>query len=233
MNRIYSALIVVFLGSFMVTFLSSCANQTASQKNKSPISYLAKSDIDTVSDIHLKTTLKQLRRLAKKLYLRNPKELSKSSYSSVENALQNIFVYESGLTGSGDGVIHFQHAFDEAYTGDRVKAFIKGLKIMITASYNHKEEFFMFDELDPQKLYNCARNIEIAAWRLNNTRDTKGNLFLLSNAVNGKVKNLSFERLFGKLISQQDTMALIISEQTNRNIKRIVQTLASAVFLPI
>ena len=215
------------------TVLVSCANQPSSKKNTTSISYLAKSDIDTVSDIHLNTALKQLKLLTKKLYLRNPKELSKSSYSSIENALQNIFVYETSFTGTDDGVIYFQRAFDKSFAGDRVKAFVKGLKIMIMASYNHKEEFFMFDKLDPQKLYNCARNIEIAVWRLNNARDNNGNLFLLSNSINGEVTNLSFERLFRKLISQQDTIALIIAEQSNRNIKRVVQTLASAVFLPI
>lgn len=224
----YSLLFVVF-----TTVLASCANQPSSQKNSKSISYLVKSDIDTVSDIHLNTALKQLRILTKKLYLRNPKELSKSSYSSIENAVQNIFIYETNFTGTDDGVVYFQNAFDKSFTGDRVKAFIKGLKIMVMASYNHKEEFFMFDKLEPQKLYNCARNIEIAAWQLNNARDNNGHLFLLSNSTNGKVKNLSFERLFGKLISQQDTIALIIAEQTNRNIKRVVQTLASAVFLPI
>ena len=224
----YSLLVVIF--TFILT---SCASQTASQKNTTSISYLAKSDIDTVSDIHLNSALKQLRLLAKKLYLRNPKELSKSAYSSSKNAIQDIFVYETNFSSADNGIAYFERAFNKSFTGDRVLAFVKGLKIMLMASYNHKEEFFMFDELDPQKLYNCARNIEIAAWRLNNTRDDNGNLLLLSNALDGKVKNLSFERLFGKLIAQQDTLALIISEQNNRNIKRIVQTLASAVFLPI
>ena len=213
--------------------LTSCTTSSSLHKKSNSLSYLAKSDIDTVSDIHLNTAMQQLQVLTKKLYLRNPKELSKSTYSSVDNAVKNIFIYESRFTGPDDGVVYFQRAFDESFSGDRVKAFAKGLKIMVMASFNYKEEFFMFDELDPQKLYNCARNIEIAAWRLNNARDDNGNLFLISNSFGGKVKNLSFERLFGKLIAQQDTLALIISEKSNRNIKRIVQTLASAVFLPI
>lgn len=216
-----------------VIALTSCATPSSSNKKSTSFSYLAKSDIDTVSDIHLNTALKQLQVLTKKLYLRNPKELSKGSYSSINNAVKNIFIYESSFTGPDSGVVYFQRAFDKSFSGDRVKAFVKGLKVMIMASFNYKEEFFLFDELDPQKLYNCARNIEIAAWRLNNMRDDNSNLFLISNSFSGKVKNLSFERLFGKLIAQQDTLALIISEKNNRNIKRIVQTFASAVFLPI
>jgi hypothetical protein len=44
---------------------------------------------------------------------------------------------------------------------------------------------------------------------------------------------LSFEREFGKLIAQQDTLARIIAEKSNRTIVRAVQSVASVVFLPI
>ena len=45
--------------------------------------------------------------------------------------------------------------------------------------------------------------------------------------------NLSFEREFGKMIAYQDAMARIAAQRTNRTIRRAVQTLATAVFLPI
>jgi hypothetical protein len=45
--------------------------------------------------------------------------------------------------------------------------------------------------------------------------------------------NLSFEREFGKLIAYQDTLALVMAQRTNRTIRRISQTLATAVFLPL
>lgn len=44
---------------------------------------------------------------------------------------------------------------------------------------------------------------------------------------------MSFEREFGKLIAQQDTLARIIAEKTNCTIVRAIQSVASAVFLPI
>ena len=78
----------------------------------------------------------------------------------------------------------------------------------------------------------AARNVEIAVWKLENARDARGNLLLLANEM-GSVSNLSFEREFGKIIAYQDAMAQIAAQRTNRTIRRVVQTLATAVFLPI
>ena len=127
----------------------------------------------------------------------------------------------------------FYLTFQENYQGDRVLAFIAGLSTMIMASYNDKAELYVLDELDPQKLYNSARNVEIAVWKLSGTRDSRGELFLLSNENDATNRNMSFEREFGKLIAQQDTLARIIAEKTNRTIVRAIQSVASAVFLPI
>jgi len=230
---IYRHIIKAVYGFFFVALLlsiSGCFQQSSKQQQKS-ISYLAKSDIDTVTDINLQNSLKHLRALAKKLYLRNPKELSKSGFKSANDAIKHIF--SSANSSSKQNTHYLELAFDENFSGDRVYNLIKGMKNMIMASYENKSEFFMFDELDPQKLYNCARNMEIVAWKLNTARKSGGQLLILSNSMDGPVKNMSYERLFGKLIAQQDMMALIVSEKTNRSIKRIVQTLASAVFLPI
>ena len=49
----------------------------------------------------------------------------------------------------------------------------------------------------------------------------------------GDVRNLSFEREFGKMIAYQDVMALVAAQRTSRLIRRVVQGLATAVFLPI
>ena len=49
----------------------------------------------------------------------------------------------------------------------------------------------------------------------------------------GTVHNLSFEREFGKIIAEQDTMAKIVAEKTNRSIAHVIQTLATVVFLPL
>ena len=99
--------------------------------------------------------------------------------------------------------------------------------------WNVLTEFYLTDTLDPQKLYNSARNIEIAAWKLANARDARGQPLLISNETSGDVLNLSFEREFGKMIAYQDVMAEVAAQRTNRIIRRVVQTVAAAVFLPI
>lgn len=119
------------------------------------------------------------------------------------------------------------------YAGDRVAAFGAGLGGMLLAAYNGKMQFYLTDTLDAQKLYNAARNVEIAAWKLANARDAQGALLLLTNDMNGAAPNLSFERELGKIIAYQDAMAQIAAQRTNRTIRRVVQTLATAVFLPI
>ena len=91
----------------------------------------------------------------------------------------------------------------------------------------------MFD-VDPQKLYNCARNIEIAVWKLEHNLDANDELFLYSNSQTDEtISNLSYERLFGKLIATQDNIATIIANKKNRTITSVMQRMASAIFLPI
>lgn len=64
-------------------------------------------------------------------------------------------------------------------------------------------------------------------------RDANGELWLLSNDVAGDVRNLSFEREFGKLIAYNDVLARVLAQRQNRTVRRIVQNLATAVFLPV
>lgn len=232
--------------AFLSTLLSSCAStipaRTDSKKippasHELKISSLAKSDLNTVTEIHQQESFDHLRTLMEKLYRRNPREWKKSGQTSVESAVYRAFYSRSDwrfpeLNGKR-GAECLNLAFQENYQGDRVLAFTAGLATMIMASYNNQAEFFVLDEIDPQKLYNSARNIEIAVWKLSNARDSQGALFLLSNEYDGANHNLSFEREFGKLIAQQDTLARIMAEKTNRSIVRVIQSVATAVFLPI
>lgn len=217
--------------------VAGCGGPQARQPAAPPfrLDSVAKSDVDTITEIHQQEALRHLRILAEKLYRRNPREWRKSGQTGVEQAVARLF--EPGqdfpeLRGAR-GVDSVRLAFREDYRGDRVLAFVAGLSQMIIAAYNGKTEFFILDELDPQKLYNSARNVEIAAWKLSNARDSRGALYLLSNEGAGPVPNLSFEREFGKIIAEQDTMAKIVAEKTNRSIAHVIQTLATAVFLPL
>jgi hypothetical protein len=200
-------------------------------------SQLAKSDIDRVAEAHQREVFINLKLLAEKLYRRNPRELKKSGQPSVEAALARIFEGRHEwkfpeLQGRrGSDVIYL--AFRDDYTGDRVLALITGLGSMIQTAFNDKTEFFVLDDLVPQRLYNAARNVEIAVWKLSNARTTQGELYLLSNELAGPVHNLSFEREFGKIINSLDLLAKIIADKDNRTIVKVIQSLATAVFLPI
>jgi hypothetical protein len=201
------------------------------------VNHLAKSDADLIMEIQISYSMEYLRQLTEKLYRRNPKEWRKGGQGSLEKAVARIFGplrtgYFPELRGNRS-VNSMRLAFDEHYRGDRVLALMEGLRGMILDSYNGKRELYILDDLDPQKLYHSARNLEIAIWKLSNDRDTEGRLFLISNETTGPIRNLSFERLFGKLIALQDSSARIVAEATNRGIKNVIQSVAQAVFFPI
>jgi hypothetical protein len=198
---------------------------------------LAKSDIDVAAEAHSRECLASARLLMEKLYRRNPREWRKGGHASMDEALARAFdprlAFRFAELGQARGADAIVLALKPEYTGDRVFAFGVGLASMVFLSYNGKTEFYITDSLDPQKLYNSARNIEIAAWKLANARDARGDLLLLSNEMAEDVRNLSFEREVGKMIAYQDVMAEIAAQRANRTIRRIAQSLATAVFLPI
>jgi hypothetical protein len=198
---------------------------------------LLKSDVDAAAELHLQESLASARLLMEKLYRRNPRELKKSGFLTVEAAVDRGFDPKYGFRlpelKQAHGTAAIQLALSPDYAGDRVFAFSVGLAGMVLLAYGEKTEIYLTDALDPQKLYNAARNVEIAAWKLANARDTAGQPLLLSNEIAGEVRNLSFEREFGKLIAYQDVMARVTAQRTNRIIRRSTQFIATAVFLPI
>lgn len=226
-----------------LVLLSGCAVREIQRKDGSSsarpytLANLAKGDVDMISEMTQREVLKGLRLLTEKLYRRNPAEYRKAGLSSPEAATARV----AELLGRGpdsplarmDWRENFALAFSEDYGGDRVYAFMTALAAMIMAAYDHKTEFYLTDDLDAQKLYNSARNIEVAAWKLSNARLANGARVLLTNSMEGETQNLSFEREFGKLIAQQDLLALIIEDRGSRAINMIMHNAASFIFLPI
>ena len=197
---------------------------------------LVKNDIDRVCEAHRQELFASLKLLAEKMYRRNPREWKKNNATGPEEALARLFDPASGwrfaeLDGR-HGIEAIQLALRADYPGDRVFALMAGLGGMMHAAFDGKSEFYMTDELDPQKLYNAARNVEIALWKLSNDRGADGGLILLSNEA-GPPANLSFEREFGKMIGNLDTLSVIISARSDRTVVKVLQTMASAVFLPV
>jgi hypothetical protein len=113
-----------------------------------------------------------------------------------------------------------------------VAAFVAGLGGMLHDAFNGKTEFFVMDDLDPQRLYNAARNLEIAAWKLAQARAADGSPLLLSNEI-APVPNLSFEREFGKMIGNLDLLSRIVADKLNRTVVKVIQSMATAIFLPV
>jgi hypothetical protein len=197
---------------------------------------LAKSEVDQVTDRVILAQEAHLRQLAIKLYRRNPRELRKQPAKTLELRLQQLFGSRGELRfaelGDRQSTEAMLLAFDDSYSGDRVFALMAGLTDMLRRAYGYKTEYFVLDELDQQKLHNSARNIEVLVWRLSSKRDPQGRPYLLTNEMGAEDQpdNLSFERLFGKMIALQDMMAEITADSRNRAINRVVQ---SMIFLPI
>jgi hypothetical protein len=226
-KSMFTQRVLCSLISLALIVLAGCSSGTVK------LHKIVKSDIDLVSDRHIKENNNLIRELTTKLYRRNPRELAKSPVTGIDSRLKQIFMHPDQLLfkelqykQSIDAILL---GFDDNFEGDRVFALMVGLRGMLYRAYSMHTETYMLDSLDPQKLYNSARNIEILAWRLSHRRDKNGKLFLLTNSTKS-VANLSFERLFGKMIALQDMIAEIIADRSQRTINKIVQ---SIVFLPV
>jgi len=234
-NRIPSRFLsgTIFIVLLSGCFLAGCQSSVKTFEWKD----LAKTDTDLVADTCLREMNRFMQTLQIKLYKRNPNELRKTKTATINSRVEQVFATSGRLIfdeiGQRQGTDALSLAFRPEYEGDRVFALMVGLVGMVHSSYNWQGEQFMFDSLEPQLLFDSARNLEILAWRLSNTRASQGELLLLSNSQAGEEENLSYERLFGEMIATQDMMALIVAEKMNRSINRVVQGMASVVFLPM
>jgi len=206
------------------------------QTDRSSVSQLGKGDFDRLADVEMRETTQSLRLLMTKLYKRNPHELQKSTSGTVDEMVNWVFDGDHGWKfkeiNEAQGTDAIFLAFKPEYQGDRVLPFIVGLQTMLIKAHGGKSEFYLTDSLDPQKIYNASRNVEIAAWKLSNARNEQGQLYLLTNEINEVDRNLSFEREFGKIIGRTDVFAIGLAEKSQRLISRVMQNLATALFLP-
>jgi hypothetical protein len=188
---------IIFISLFLIVFQSSAE-------------LVPKKLMSKVAQAHQKMSLLEIRNLMHKLYLRNPKELKKGerSFKNVEKfALQTLNEQEKleelNYTKGLDSVAL---AFEKTYKGDRILALIYGMTSILMDAYKNKATVDA-DYLVGKDFYELARNFEIINWKLNHNKQTNGKLYLLSNSLKGgKDRNLSFEHLFGKLISHQEMM---------------------------
>lgn len=217
--------------SLLIVFNTGCSSTGDVHGKAFEFSSVVKNDIDLVTETHQTMVLNGLRELAIKLYKRNPREWKKGGYKSLEMAVNEITADPFPSIERNTATQEIWLTFDETYQGDRVKVFVAGLESMVLASYDNHRSFYLHNLLEAQKLYDSARNIELASWLIRTKQKSNGELFLLSSA-DGQQVNLSFERLFGKMINAQDMMAQIIADRSHRQIKNVIQAIATA-FIPI
>jgi len=202
------------------------------------ISRLAKSHLDEMLELSQIKIMDDLKLLMLKLYRRNPSERHDKDKRTIEASVDLFFShpYDYGYPEwqaiEPTDVIRI--ALDETYQGgDRVLPFIFGLRKMLMASYDYHTEFYYLTSIDAQKLYNSARNIEIAAWMLGSKHDLQGDLLLLSDSLENEQRNLSYQRLIGGMIATQDNIAKIVASKTGRAIKTVIVRASTIMFLPI
>ena len=230
--------LAVFLFFLAPLLLDGCATRVGPGGQKEmrfEPRYLAKTEIDRVIDTDRAEVLAGLHRIAGKLYKRNPREWKKSGQSSREAEMARLFaggVDFPELEGRQEGAAVLL-ALSPEYQGDRVLGVMAGLLGMVYASFENKDDFYVLDDLNEQKLYNCARNVEIAIWKMSSARSATGEFLLLSNELDPANPNLSFEREFGKVIGLLDFLSRIVADKNGRTVTRLTQSIATALFLPV
>ena len=215
----YTYLLILIL----ISALSGCGGD-------SKIKNIAKGDMDMAADTVVKSLDDYIMRLAHELYRTNPDELAKSPNIRLEHRLNQIVDYPVEVAyheiDNKQQVDAIELALDDSYDGDRVFALMIGISSMIRFAYNGQREFFLFDTIDPQKVYNSSYNLQLLKQKLAGISPA-----LLQIDVNPSDVNNAYT-LLEKISTTQDLMARIISDETSRVLnKSIVGT--AAVFIPI
>ena len=226
---------------FLTLALFSCSSSTLQRKDstqydKGSINQFGKSDFDRMADYEIRENIESLKILMIKFYKKNPNQLKKSTSDNAEKMTNWVtngnHNWKFKRINNAQGVDALNQVFDDNFEGDRVLSLITGLYTMLIKAHGDKKEFYIFDSLDPQKIYNSSRNFEIIVWKLSSKKNNKGQLYLISNEIGSSQANLSFEREFGKIIGRTDYFAFTLSEKTERAVTRAIQSFTTGIFLP-
>lgn len=194
------------------------------------------SDPNRIANLEIRDNLATLYQLMDKLYKRNPSQWKRSSAASM--ALAETRVKDAvetrqplpGIDGKRD-IAAMRLALDPDYQGDRVGTLIYGMADMLVTAHGGKTRLYLIDGVDAQRVYNAARNVEIAMWMLAERKGAKGEPLLVSNELSEQGRNLSFERLFGTVIGRTDLVAEFAAEKYRRSAINYVQSFLGGQFL--
>lgn len=212
---------------------------------------LVQSDSNRITQVTMEANLASLMLLADKLYRRNPAEWKKTAASreaalaAIQSAItappqEDAAGNDAGLpwaplAGQRD-IAALSLALSPAFTGDRVAAFTVACADTLITAHGGRREFYYLHGVDPQYIYNAARNMEIALWILNTRKGADGAPMLLANELHEGERNLSFEREFGKIIGRLDLLASYLTERFRRTAINYVQSMVVTPvlgFLPV
>lgn len=218
-----------------ILLLTGCTGLSNSEMD---IKELGKSDIGRIYELVVAEQFSNTRTLMQRLYLRNPGELRKGgSAHTIDSRLSHTFsnppTWSMPELGGATSTDALTMAFSPDFHGDRVMAFAVGIGSMVAQSFNNHTEFYALDYIDAQKVYNCARNLEIARWQLNNLRQPNGKPYLVSNALDPINTNLGFDRILTEMIARQDLVASMMMGKSGRMVNKTLQKMSTAIFLPI
>lgn len=208
------------------------------RQDRNTLHQLIKNDTDRLADIEYSENVASMRLLMLKLYKRNPAEAHKSGLGTPDQIATQVFDQVSThqwrfeTLGGAQDTAAIKLALNPQFSGDRVLALIVGMQSMLYRAHGNKSAFFLIDSIEPQNLYNAARNIEIAVWKLGTAKNARGELLLLTNSMQTDGQNLSFEREFSKLIARTDLLAFMLAEKSQRFISRLTQSISTMPFLP-
>jgi hypothetical protein len=197
----------LILSLFLIGCNSSLERKDSTQYDKGSFNQLTKTDFDRMADYEIKENTESLRILALKFYKKNPAELRKTTSDSPEVTVNWLFTSQHDWKfkeiNDAQGIQALDQVFDENFKGDRVLSLITGLYTMLITAHDNQKEFDMFDSLDPQLIYNAARNVEVIVWRLSTKRKKMESYSLLQMKLMMILKTYHLKESLEKLLVER------------------------------
>jgi hypothetical protein len=232
---------IAWLGLPSLVVIAGCKSTPPVNGHVVPQAHLtsgqfAQSDPNRMATLEIRDNLAALYLLMDKLYKRNPHQWAKSGAASREAAeaqVRDAIDHRKPLPGLGElrDIKAMSCAFDPNFRGDRVAALIYGTADMLVTAHGGKQNLYLLDGLDAQRIYSAARNVEIAVWKLAQSKDAHGQPLLVSNELSEQGHNLSFERLFGSIVGRTDLVAEFTAEKYRRSAINYLQSFVGGQFL--
>ncbi len=175
---------------------------------------LLQSDVNRIATISVRNNLVYLQRIKAVLYELNPDSLTQSGLSAEESerlfwqALQQ----RKPLIADQEewrGLKAVEVALSDEFKGDWVALYSFGLTDILLNGFNYRTDLYLINGMDSQKLYNSARELEVATQMLR-TRASKKRIIPDQN------KDARIERAIGAVVATVDLLAVYNTEKYRR-----------------